>query len=559
MKKEVTYIVLGLVLLAIIGTAIYFGIPNQAISGYSTLSISNVEVIDNGNFIRILGVSNGAEAMTFTFASSQIDSYINDDGYDATKSITGSITLDKQIKRFPLTKKTDQNFFELKTQKVGLFSSCPSSDGYVSLGSSLSLSLSKVCFYKRGIGTNSVFSGQSIRDSSVSVTIAGATGILNPSSGTNTLTLNDGKTKVEWVGDLSNFNQISAPFSYSALFQESKFQKLIDVNAYALAQDESIRFSSCMGKTSTASSVFSGGIFSLLSNLKTNSQIDSCINTYNNRVTNILTDKTITYTSSINADSIVFSDNSLDVDLKTADAFPTIIITIPAEKVGIKELSGIPDIASCVPDKKINSGDTINPTLSIKNIGSSDGSFSGSVTCSGTASATGIISETYFKAGETKSIPIQITGQNTIADTTKDATCTYTIQDRKSGKTDSCTSTLSVEYQSGLVCNPSSIKCVDANNLRTCSANGKTYEDKKCDLGCESLEDGTGQCKGVPPPPPKECRWFESYREEGSKTLGIFPGKQAGCYTAGWLYFVISIIVVLFLIFIFLVLMRLRK
>lgn len=545
MKRAVITTLIVFLFIALIGIAVYFGSGKQAISGFSTLSISNAEMIDNGEFIRIFGVSNGAEQLSFTFSSSQIDSYINDDGYDATKSITGSITMDKQIKRFPLIKKTDQNFIELKTQKVGLFKSCPTLTGYTNYKSITSLSLNKVCFYYKGIGTNAEFSGQEIRDSLVSFNIGGSTGILQPSSGTNTLTLNDGKTRVEWVGDLSNYNQISSPFSYSVLFDQSKFQKLIDDDAYSLYQTEVSRFSSCMGSSSSLAQIIN---VPLLSSLKTNSQIDSCVNTFNNRVTNLLVDKTSEYSTAINSDGISFTENALEVDLQTADAFPTFIITLPAEKVGIIELSGIPNIVSCVEDKKINSGETFSTSIKVENEGSSDGSFFGSVSCSGDVSGSGIISEKFVKSGETSSLSVQVTGQNTQVDTTKSATCTYTIQDRKSGKTDSCISKLDVEYQSGLICNPNSVKCINSDTLRTCSADGKTYSDKKCDSGCQSLEDGTGQCKGEPPKPPIECKFGQEYRAEGSKFLGIFPGKPAGCYTAGWIYFLIIIVVILLII-----------
>jgi hypothetical protein len=561
MGKGIVFTIMGVIILIGIGVAGIFLYPmiSQSLGGFTTLSISNIEVINDGSFIRIYGVSNGAEALSISISPSQINSYIQDDGYEATNSVTGTITLDEQIKRFPIIKKLDQNFFELKTQKVGILSGCSTLDGYTYTGSIISLSINKVCFYKRGIGTNSDFSGQSIRDSSVSFNIAGATGILNPGSGTNTLTLNDGKTKIEWVGDLSNYNQITAPFSYSILFHESKFKKLIDDDSYALSQDEAIRFSTCMGKTSTASSVFSGSIFSFLGKLRTNSQIDSCINTYNNRVTNLLVDQTSSYHSSINSNLIGFTANALEVYLKTADAFPTFIITLPAEKVGIIELKGIPDIVSCVPSLDMDSGDSENPTLRVKNIGESDGSFFGSVSCSGSASASGIISEQYVRAGETTDMPIQVTGQNTIVDTTESASCKITIEDRKSERTDTCNFNVDVTYQSGIICEPDSVKCFDADTLRTCSEDGKSYEDEECEFGCKSFEDGTGECKVEDDDGDKECKWYESYREEGNKLFGIFPGKQAGCYTAGWVYLVIILIFISIIVIIFIGLTKIRR
>lgn len=45
-----------------------------------------------------------------------------------------------------------------------------------------------------------------------------------------------------------------------------------------------------------------------------------------------------------------------------------------------------------------------------------------------------------------------------------------------------------------------------------------------------------------------ECPFGQEYRQEGSKFLGIFPGKPAGCYTASWVYFLITIIIILLII-----------
>lgn len=562
-KLLITSIIVVIVLLGI--GVVMFQLQQTGLGGFSTLSISNVEIVGDGQFIRVFGVATGAEALSIDFRPSQINQYINDDGFSATKNVVGSITLDKQLKSFPIIKETDKNFFIARAEKVGLLSSCPSVSGYTYIGKYISLSFSKVCFYKKGVGINSEFSGQSIRDSQINFDIGGATGILRPSSGFNTITLNDGKTKIEWTGDLSNYNQITAPFSYSVLFHESKFQKLIDDDAYVLTIQEVTKLNNCLGISNTGGFNIISGLFEGLSNLRTNSQVDNCINIYNNKIDNLLVDRTSLYKSSINAKGISFitgdistttnlEEGSLIVDLKTADAFPTFIITLDAFKVGIIELKGTPSIVSCVPDNEINSGDSISPTLTVKNIGESDGSFFGRVTCSGDAIASGIISEQFFKAGETKNMPVQVTGQNIEVDTSKFTFCTYTIEDRKSGSTVSCTSKLDVTYQSGLICDPNSVTCLDANILRTCSDDGKLFSDTTCTLGCQVLSSGEGICKV------KEgnggdftcSKFWQEYREEGSGVFGtgLFK-KQAGCYTSGWVSVVIVflVLVIIFIIF----------
>ncbi len=558
-NKNFRNIIIGLVIIAVIAIALFYSgiVPQTVLGGYTSLSISNIEVIDSGNRIRIYGIASGAEEILINIRADDISSFISDEGYAATNGISGSIRLVNQVKKFTISKNLDESFLNLRTFEIGLFDDCYSTrntpDGYVSLGNIPSLSLKKSCFYKKSIGTNSIFTGQSIRDSEVSINIGDASGTLRPSAGINVITLNDGKTSIEWVGDLSNYNQISTPFGYTILFHESEFKKLIRDNAFALSRDESNRFASCIGSSSSGT-VFLSGLWGTIFSLPSHSKIEECIISYNNKVNGYLVDRTSDYSNSINAEKVSFSDNSLDVDLKIADSFPTFIITLDAESVGIIELAGTPEIVVCVQKETINSGDSFNPILSVKNIGSSAGSFYGNVICEGEASASGIITETFVEEGEIVRIPVQITGSNIIPDTTKKAKCTYTIIDRKSGDSDSCVSTLEVEYQSGIVCEPSTVKCIDDKTLRTCSSDGETFSDITCEGTCKNSESGIGECKADGGNGKEECKLGQQYRFEGDRLFGIFPGRPKGCYTAGWVY----LIVILSFITIVLIIIALR-
>lgn len=535
--------------------------PQFGLGGFTNLAVSNVEIIDGGNFIRVFGVTNGAEELVIDFTPSKLNQFLENKGFIATKSVTGAISLQSQVKSFPLTKQLDKNYFEFTTREISRFSSCSSSTptGYISLDSVPTLSLGKVCLYKRSLGSNSVFTGRDISRSEVVVSIGGASGVLKPSSGSNTLTLNDGKTKIEWVGNLNNYDQITSPDSYTVLFHESKFQKMIDRDAYTLSVVKLDQFSSCVGGSSSGGlSILNIGVSGIFS-LQSKTTIKNCVNSYNNGVTGLLVDKTDIYKNSINSKGISFDDNSLNVDLKTASQFPTFIITLDADKVGIKELSGTPQIVSCVANTKINSGDTFNPTLSVRNTGSSAGSFFGSVSCLGQASGSGIISEQLVEGGETVNMPIQVSGTN-IVEGTSSAVCTYKIQDRKSGSSDTCSSRLDVEYQSGIVCEPSTEKCLGANTLRICSSDGKSFDDKECEFGCSALESGAGICqvKEGEGGSQIDCKFGESYYEKDSRLFGLIAGKQ-GCSTSGWVYAVIGIITALVGLIATIVVIRLRR
>lgn len=540
--------IIAVLLVSFVAVAIFINTKGAGVGGFTSLSISNVEIVEGGKFIRVYGVSNGAEQLSISLNPSQLNQYIQDDGYEATKSLTGSIILDKQLKRFPIIKQIDKNYYELKTMNVGGFSSCPSQTGFESKGKVPDSTLgTDVCLYVRGIGTNSEFSGQSIRDSQVSFNIGGSTGILNPSSGTNVLTLNDGQTKVEWVGDLSNYNQISAP-SYSVLFHESKYQKLITKDAFSRSESETQTFQDCIARQRiTGSSAFDLAVNFFFTSKKSVSEITSCTNNYNNKITTLLVDKTSEYSSSINDDGIIFTENAMQIDLKTADAFPTFIITLDASKVGIIELKGKPDIVSCVETRTINSGDTISVDLQVKNIGSNSGSFYGSVSCSGQATASGTISEQLVEKGETISIPLQITGSNTI-EGTESASCIYTIIDRKSQDKDSCTSILNVKYQSGLICEPNKKKCLDEKTLQICSADGKSEDLEECELGCSTLADGTGVCKVAEDSDDDglQCSFGQIEKPAGKF---LFYEYEARCGTASWVFFTIFLVFITLIVF----------
>lgn len=508
-RKTKKYIGIGVVSI-IIGAIVFFillgGIPFQAfyIGGSTALSIDRVEIEDEGELIRIFGVATGAEELTIDWDSEDISDEIEEEGYKATKGVSGSIKLSKQTKRFIIDKQFDELFYKTSVKDIGILTWCgdnecksKGSSSWEVMRSYRTPTLTCQCVYKYSVGANSIFTGKEILDSKVDFNIGGATGSLEPSSGKNALTLNDGKTKVEWTGDLSNYEDISAP-QYSILFAESNFEKLISQNAYTQAKSEFREFEDCISK-------FLG---------TTVSNLNSCSSEYNTAIDNLLIDKTSSYTNSINAKGTEFGDNSLNVELKTASRFPTFIITLDASKVGIVELKGEPKIVSCVPSTDINSGDTISPTLRVKNTGSQDGSFFGRVSCSGGAS--GIISESYFESGETKDMPIQVSGINT-KEGIDYSTCEITIEDRNSGRTDTCNFKLGVKYQSGIKCEPDSIRCLDDKTLRTCSEDGKQYSDKECAEKCVVLEDGTGKCGTKQQEKQQEFTCEEKCEEDYSK------------------------------------------
>ncbi len=508
--KVKAYLIVGALIIG--GILVFSSGILQSFGGTTHLAISNIQIIDGGERIRIYGVAGtGAENININFRADDISDEIENDGYKATRGVTGQIQLTKQIKKFPIIKQQDENFYKISYIELGRFSTdqdcedkTPSGNTY--LGSFRSPTLVLFCTYKQSAGTNGLFSGQAIEDSEIEFNIGGATGTLKPAQGTNFITLNDGKTKVEWTGSLNNYNQISNP-NYAILFKGSQFDSLISPNAYSNFKDKERNYHSCMGL---------GKSISIMKN---------CVNHFSSNINSLLVSRTDQYTNSINANDVTFKSNAMEVDLKVASSLPTFIMTLDADSVGIIELKGRPDIVSCIPQKTINSGDTYSTSLRVKNVGDSDGSFSGSVTCQG-VDIQGYVSEVLVPKGSTRDMSVQLSGSKTTPGEDTGG-CTFKVEDRKGGGSDTCVAVMGVKYEGGILCEPNSERCLSANSLRKCSADGTTYQDVNCEKGCFVMENGVGVCAegecetdadcdngelcidDVCIPQGKECAWWQ--------------------------------------------------
>jgi hypothetical protein len=535
MKKALIISLIIFLSLIVIGSIIYFGFVNvpQSVSGYTSLSISNVEIIDGGAKIRIYGVANGAEQININFNPSQLNQYLIDEGYSATKSVTGSITMNNPTREFYATKDNTKIFSNIGYYELSLLKSCdnnkPSGINY----EVYRIRSTGICAYENPQGVYSFFSGQTIDSTPVNFVIGSATGTLNPSSGNNVLTLNDGKTKIEWVGNLVNYQGLNTP-NYALLFSNSRYEKLINKDAWSSFENLLLDF-----KTNADMGLFS------------TTKAKSEITAFNNAFNTFMEDKTSTYLNSINIEGYSFTNNGLKVELTTPTVFPTFIITLDASSVGIIELKGKPDIVSCASDKDINSGDTYSTNVQVKNIGSSDGSFYAQLTCTGNSGASGVISEQYVKAGSTANMPLQVSGTNTVSGT-QDNPCTIKVIDRKSGDSDSCSFTLGVKYQPNIICTPNSITCKDSSTLKICNSDGTDFTTEDCDLGCIVLESGQAQCKEKSNQSEQlTCGFFKDLKQKEVCGLGCMlglsePNKIQRCVLSSWVWLTILAIILAF-------------
>lgn len=518
--------------------------------GYSSLSISNVQLVDEGARIRIFGVANGAEQISIDFTPSKLNEFLNEKGLSATKSVVGSIKLENPTREFKIDKNDEKPFYKYEYRDFGILKNC-ANNAPSGMKSNGRIGPS-TCLYSYLVGSYSSFSsGQYTDNTPVNFDIGGSIGTLNPTSGDTSIILNDGKTKVEWVGNLVNFQSIETP-GYGVLYKNSQFVSLIDIDAYTLQNNYWNAFAICIDSKQTTRSnwaeIFAridgfgnllGGIF------KSDTASRACVDTLNNNINNILTDKRQLYANQINTDSVEFTSNGLKVNLDAPTVFPTFIITLDATKVGIIELKGKPEIISCSEDKVYDSGETYSTSVQVKNIGANDGSFYLKVTCADGASGTG--SEKYVEKGETTNLKLQVSGTNTVSGT-QNKDCTIKVIDRKSGDSDSCTFTLGVKYVPNRLCSPNKITCKDSTHLQTCNTDGTNFVLKECE--CIVLESGEAKCKvegnGTIPPEQKACKWYEEETVDTGtlgwrKVFDFIPGVSPiyGCRTASWFYLAI--------------------
>jgi len=565
------------ILLSISLLFIFGGSVLQTSLGYTSLSVSNV-VYDGVSKIRVYGVANGAESISIAFTPAVLNQYLISQGVQATKEVDGSIKFREQKVSFPLIVNSEPiNIYGLKD--IGLLTSCSVENCQSkvgNLGSVFStrraggtLNLACLCLYKNTLATTGSFSGVKNVNYAVDFTIGSQTATLTENK--NSLQIGTG-VSVEWVGNLLSNTQIYTP-PYKALFQGSKFTKLISTTSYDDAKRAENQFIQCVGD------LYSWGMAK---------DYTACVNTYNTQINSVLNqaDKISSYYSLLSAylkDQPTFVGNNLVLNLQAPDNLPTFIITLDATKVGIVPLKGEPDIITCLSSQEVLSGVDKSVVVVVRNIGSNAGSFQSVLNCN-----KGIDSyqtENFFEKGEQKDVKILLSGEN-INKETLQSSCVFTVTDRKSLKSDSCSFNVGVKYNAAKVCTPSTTRCSDSKTLLTCNLDGTTETQTVCNMACV-YTGSVASCSDKPPvcgnnicevgenettcPVDCEnlvCRWYESQLKTNElkyrwwNYVGFGSPTQVPvttCATSGWVYAMIAGSVVLVLGIVLIVVWKPRR
>src|SRR3990167_9631438 len=71
--------------------------------GFTTLSTSDINIVTQGDRIRIFGIAKGSECLKIEFKQSDLDAKLKSLGLDATKDVVGNIKLLEYTKTFPIS------------------------------------------------------------------------------------------------------------------------------------------------------------------------------------------------------------------------------------------------------------------------------------------------------------------------------------------------------------------------------------------------------------------------------------------------------------------------
>lgn len=484
-------LIIGLLLILLPGFGL---IPEEFIGGAGTLSISSANIDGQDLTILTVELGQGRDEYIINFNSDEIEDEL--DGYIVDDGINGLLTITDFTSNFDIHKSTLQNDIwwsgglDAYADNFGLPFIPPSpylwdlQEGinycneqgsadvfnwfFIDPGAN-GFNMEVWCLTLDEIAARGDLLGGVSKDFEISVIIEGEEELISP--GHPIATLHGGDVRVQLLGQLESFNEISeVPFDI--LWQPSEFKYLISESA------------SDRAGISTAQNWI-------------NTQIggapreqDGIPNIYIDKLNNwndVLDDELQNLNSVFLANPIVF-----DINLGTDDGgnynspangdlivstgptgFPVVRLIIDADFIGIHLAQGEPQITQCIPDVTIESGENLVEDFKIKNIGEDEGDFHGSVSCDDFLIDVDVQDIGNVNVGETKTIDVLIGGQAPDVDIS--GTCTLTVEDFNFGGEDSCEFDVNVEFIETL-CAPSVIDCSDDGDLVQCSPSGNSEE-----------------------------------------------------------------------------------
>ncbi len=485
------FLILGLVIAGILIN------DDQSLNPLSigVLSMSNIEVNEDGSKILVTIVPKGTDQLEIYFTPDELNEQLESQGYKATTSSILRLKFIESSKKFYFTddelnaikllKITDMgNYYGFGTSKSAIISYCKN-EGYPNTISAFwtdtgFFAISNVnCieYFNNGY-VNSFSTGLGTDGFKVQFDLDGEKGYITGDE--QFISMANGKALITWQGSLLGINQLGAP-NYDVFHIENQWY-LIGKNAYSSVSSGFSQFISCMDSTNW------------LGTRPNVNDFNSCKSIYYGVFNNHIKSKNSEYVSQVsNAEAVSFSQGVMYVNLKQPTFNPVFTIELDASKVGLIRLSGEPIIESCIPMQMFDVAGTKSVSATIKNIGNDEGLFDFKITCDN-EDMSGHADSLNFYAGETKSVNFQIYGGNP-GTTTNHGACFLKVTDRVSQKSVSCGYSMSVDYKSGISdCIGDETRCSgDLKSVYNC-VNGKWVR-SECigDLAC-GYKNNIAQC-----------------------------------------------------------------
>lgn len=468
-------------------------------AGWTTLSIDKVDIVGEGDRIRIYGVAKGSECLKIAFSKEQLDKYLNPEGYEATKPIHGNIKLLEYTKTFPIDKIGEYKLVGMNKVVDGTRDEAnlrkPTIQDCRNHGINNAIYAYKPfqfynirCVIPETAGWAGDFSAaRSYGDFKVLFQIGDYSTTLDRSNlkhpiGSGSVDLAGGRARIEWVGNLNNLDEVYPP-QHDARLIESKW-RLVKDGALGDVNSKIDSFINCMN--SRANGVYIS-----------DSDFDYCKAKYNPEIEEILKDRTEEYKERMSdlIYDLTTDNNALHMSLK-APPFPTFIIDLDAEWAGIVPLKGKPSITQCIPNQELESGITKRVTFKVKNNADNEAEFYASLKCDD--GLIGYIPSFSIGKNEEKTITAELIPSNPRSSDLR-GTCQLRVDDLKSDNYDTCGFAFKVKYSSGITCTPNELYCdSEFKNVVKCKQDGKSKElYQECTYGCEYVN-GKPKCKSEP-------------------------------------------------------------
>ena len=563
MKKKKINIIVAVIIIAVIFVGLYFAFGVQQ----TAFSFDRINVLGEGDKLIITtSVGNEKDNIIVELDKDELNSAIKGEGWEVSRGTRIEIDLISSEEVFPLNKNENEIFYQIGVENVGKYFGLVSTEYLIrkcqdrdventfeaTLKSGGFLQLPSIyCFYAVPTFTRGQISGTGIFEYDIKISAAGDTEILTEKN--QVVSLADGDIKVEFEGSINAPIQVK-DVPYDVVWANGRFIHLVSqasISYLGRSATENVMLS-CSKNLDVGGKDYDAFINC---QVQASREITRSLINRNNEFAPLIV-------KSINLETITSNTGELRIEVEPT-TYPFLKIIVDGDFIGLERLTGEPDIVKCNDDIVTLGGREITGTVQVKNIGTQSGYFIFKGECDN-PKINVYGSSRNVAAGATSTIATRITGSSEKTGVTETTTCIILIEDKISGSTNSCSFDVSIEF-TDVICTPEALFCSEDNTkVLRCGSFGDEFsvheECTRTDT-CGLTEEGLIDCRTIPlieipfdipdifdedengddDNGDKECPFGQEWREEIDYPWYEFwkGDKPAGCYTAGWVYFII--------------------